>query len=264
MKDLLPIAIIQTSLVWENKAANLSMLATKAAAVKGAAIIVLPEMFNTGFSMQPDLFAEDMKGETVQWMMALAQQKKAIITGSIIIRDEQGFKNRMLWVQPDGTIHHYDKRHLFGYAGEQDHYTGGDRRVVVQVNGWRILLQVCYDLRFPVWARQQPQDDGKPEYDVIIYTANWPERRSMAWKTLLQARAIENQAYVVGVNRVGEDGNEIYHSGDSSVFDPVGSMIYQVAHREDVHTVYLQAAELQDMRTKLPFLKDADQFTLML
>jgi omega-amidase len=159
---------------------------------------------------------------------------------------------------PNGQYGHYDKRHLFAYANEHQHYTAGNKRLIAQVKGWKINLQVCYDLRFPVWARQQSPE----EFDIILYVANWPERRSHAWKTLLTARAIENQCYAIGVNRVGNDGNNIYHSGNSMVVDPLGNELYHKANTEDVFTITLQKDTLQETRNKFPFLKDADIFVM--
>lgn len=260
MLPKLAVTTIQTNLVWENKSANLSLLEEKIMGLQQAEVVVLPEMFSTGFSMQPEVFAEPMDGQTVQWMQRISQAKNVVLTGSLMIAADGHFYNRMLWVLPNGQMGFYDKRHLFSMAGEQQHYTSGQRRLIVSVKGWRMLLQVCYDLRFPVWTRQQMQQDGAAEFDAIIYVANWPERRAMAWKTLLQARAIENQCFTIGVNRIGEDGNEVYHSGDSSIFDPAGHMLYQCAHKEDIHTEWLDGAQLQDIRERLPFLQDADRF----
>ncbi|RYY53149.1 MAG: nitrilase family protein, partial [Chitinophagaceae bacterium] len=184
-----------------------------------------------------------------------------ILTGSVIIEEEGKFYNRLLWVLPDGKTGTYDKKHLFAFAGEHRFYTPGEKRLIASVKGWRINLQVCYDLRFPVWARQQ-QDEG-PEYDVLVYVANWPERRNTAWKTLLRARAIENQCYVIGVNRVGDDGNGIYHSGDSMVIDPMGGILYQKEKEEDVFSINLERSKLEEVRGRLPFLEDADGFMLL-
>lgn len=258
----LTISLIQTHLFWEDKAANLRQLEEKMAPLKGKTqVVVLPEMFSTGFSMRPAEWAETMEGPTVQWLRELSQRLQLIITGSIIIAEGGHFYNRLLWVLPNGTIGHYDKRHLFAYAGEDQHYQPGTRRLIASVNGCRINLQVCYDLRFPVWARQQQQHQ-QPEYDVLIYVANWPERRREAWMTLLQARAIENQCYVVGVNRVGTDGHGIYHSGDSLVADPLGQLLYTQKDKEDVHTLTIDMEHLRQIRTQLPFLRDADPFGL--
>ena len=267
----LTITTIQTTLFWENKAANLSMLEEKILGIKERTeIVVLPEMFSTGFSMKPELLAEDMQGDTIAWMKKVAHEKRVILTGSVIIRENDQFFNRLVWMLPNGEFGLYDKRHRFAYAGEDEQYTAGAKRLIASVKGWRINLQVCYDLRFPVWARQSPpvpdSPDGElpaaPEYDLLLYVANWPERRIHAWKTLLQARAIENQCYVVGVNRVGEDGNGIYHSGDSMVVDPLGEMLYHKEHGEEVNTITLDKQKLEEIRSRFPFWRDADHFII--
>ncbi len=259
----LTISIIQTSLVWENKAANLAMLLQKIKAIpQGTELVVLPEMFSTGFSMQPERLAEKMDGDTVTWMKNIAAEQKIIITGSTIIEAENNYYNRLLWMMPNGQYGYYDKRHLFGFAKENDHYTAGNKRLITQVKGWKINMQVCYDLRFPVWARQAANNAGEPEFDMIIYVANWPERRSHAWKTLLTARAIENQCYVIGVNRTGTDGNNIYHSGDSMIIDPLGETLYHKADAEDIFTITLQKEALEEVRRRFPFLKDGDAFDI--
>lgn len=264
----LTLTIIQTALAWENKAENLAMLEQKINAItEKTEVVVLPEMFSTGFSMKPELLAETMQGETVAWMKRVAQQKRVILTGSVIIEEGGHYYNRLIWMLPNGASGHYDKRHLFAYAGEDNHYSQGSKRLIAQVKGWRINLQVCYDLRFPVWARQQSQvasADGQEglEYDLLLYVANWPERRSHAWKTLLQARAIENQCFVVGVNRVGNDGNNIYHSGDSMVIDPLGEALFHQAHDETVFTITLEKEKLEEVRTRFPFWKDGDAFLI--
>lgn len=225
-------------------------------------VVILPEMFSTGFSMRPEALAENMQGETITWMKRIAAEKRIILTGSVIIEENGNYYNRLVWMLPTGQYGIYDKRHRFAYAGEDDHYTAGSKRLIASVKGWKINLLVCYDLRFPVWARQQSQPEG-PEYDLLVYVANWPERRNHAWKTLLQARAIENQSYVVGVNRVGEDGNKIYHSGDSMVIDAMGEVMYHKKDEEDVFTITLEKEPLQSVREKLPFLRDADGFMLL-
>jgi predicted amidohydrolase len=167
-------------------------------------------------------------------------------------------------MQPDGKYGYYDKRHLFAYAHEDQHYASGNKRLIASAKGWKINLQVCYDLRFPVWARHQfAATGGPPEYDLLIYVANWPERRNQAWKTLLQARAIENQCFTIGVNRVGKDGNDVYHSGDSMVVNPMGDVLYTKAHDEDVFTITLNKTEVDDVRAKLPFWKDGDKFMIL-
>lgn len=226
-------------------------------------IVVLPEMFSTGFSMQPETLAEKMDGPTVQWMKGIAASNKIILTGSVIIEDEEQYYNRLLWVLPNGEIGYYDKRHLFAYGDEDKHYSAGSNRFIASVNGWKINLMVCYDLRFPVWARQQFHQADGYEYDVLVYVANWPERRKHAWKTLLQARAIENQCYVVGVNRVGTDGAGLTYSGDSMVADSLGSVLYQKENAEDIFTISLDKKHLTEVREKLPFWREADPFILV-
>lgn len=267
----LSFTLIQTQLHWEDKAANLQMLEEKINSITHhAQIIVLPEMFSTGFSMNPVLLAEEMSGPTLEWMKRIAAQKKIILTGSVIIKEEEKYYNRLVWMLPNGLFASYDKRHLFGFAGEDKQYNAGSKRLIASVNGWKINLQVCYDLRFPVWARQtnaptslQNKEEEQTEYDVLIYVANWPERRKHAWRTLLQARAIENQCYVIGVNRVGNDGNGIYHSGNSMVINALGEVLYEKEQEEDVHTVILSKEKLEEIRSKLPFLKDGDAFTII-
>jgi predicted amidohydrolase len=256
----LTVTTIQPDLQWEDKATNLRRLEEKIDAIAvHTELVVLPEMFSTGFSMRPELLAEPMEGPTVAWMRATAARKKIILTGSVIIEEEGKYYNRLIWMLPNGQHGYYDKRHRFAYAGENEQYSAGQKRLVASVKGWRILLLVCYDLRFPVWSRQAAED-GLPEYDLIIYVANWPQRRSHPWKTLLQARAIENQAYVIGVNRVGNDGNNIAHSGDSMIIDPLGEILYHEVDKEDVFTLALQKEKLDAIRERFPFWKDADRF----
>lgn len=261
----LTLTLIQTELSWEDKASNLAMLEKKILSIpEKTEVVVLPEMFTTGFSMNAAAFAEAMDGPTIQWMKKIAATKGIILTGSLIVKEHDCFYNRLIWMLPTGEYGTYDKRHLFGFAGEDKHYTAGNKRLVASVKGWKINLQICYDLRFPVWARQTiHKNDGsisQPEYDLIIYVANWPERRCHAWKTLLNARAIENQCYVVGVNRVGNDGGEIYHSGDSQIINPMGEVLFHRAHDECIHTITLQKETLDETRTRFPFWKDADRF----
>ena len=252
----LSFSLIQTALFWEDKAANLVMLAEKIRRIEEyTEVIVLPEMFSTGFSMQPEKFAETMDGPTIEWMRSLSAEKKAILTGSIIIKEDEKYYNRLIWMLPNGELGYYDKRHLFAFAGEDQHYSAGNKRLIASVKGWKINLQICYDLRFPVWARQQGE-----EYDVLLYVANWPEKRNHAWKTLLTARAIENQCITMGLNRVGLDGNNIAHSGDSLIVGPLGEVLYHCAYEEDVFTITLQKEEITNARTQFPFWKDADFF----
>ncbi len=257
--EQLHITLVQPDIVWENKVANLQQYEELLTNLSGPKhIVALPEMFSTGFSMDPQRLAEPMDGRSVQWMADMAVKFRCILTGSLIIEEDGKYYNRMLWVQPDGNVWKYDKRHLFAYATEDEHYSAGDTRLIAQVNGWRVNLQVCYDLRFPVWARNQGD-----EYDVLLYVANWPERRSLAWKTLLQARAIENQCYVVGVNRIGTDAKNNSYTGDSSVFGPLGEKIWQESNKAACHTVTLDKPALQKVRNDLPFLNDADKFLLL-
>jgi omega-amidase len=274
------ITTIQTDLKWEDKAANLRALEEKILSIPAnPELVVLPEMFSTGFSMRPEALAERMDGPTLAWMQSVAARKRIILTGSIIIEEEGNYFNRLIWVLPNGQYGYYDKRHRFGYAGENQHYTAGHKRLVASVKGWKILPLVCYDLRFPVWSRQtpatRPEPPGAPtapatstsaatalEYDILLYVANWPERRSLAWKTLLQARAIENQSYVVGVNRVGNDGNNIYHSGDSMIVDPLGEILYHGIAKEDIFTLTLRKETLTEIRQRFPFWRDADFFSI--
>ena len=260
----LTFTLIQTALHWEDREANLQMLEAKIRSIaQPTHIVVLPEMFTTGFSMKPEVFAEKMDGPTVAWMRQLAAEKRVIITGSLMIEEEGRYYNRLIWMQPNGSMGHYDKRHLFAMGEEDAHYTGGSQRFIASVNGWKIQCNICYDLRFPAWARQQYAAAGGFEYDVLLYVANWPDRRNHAWKTLLQARAIENQCYVVGVNRVGHDGHGVYHTGDSMVCNALGEVLYHKSDDEDIITITLQRAELEAVREKLPFWKDADRFDLM-
>ena len=260
----LTMTTIHAALSWEDKAANLSMFEKKINSIEEKTeIVVLPEMFSTGFSMNPEKLAETMDGETVQWMKRVSAENNIILTGSVIIEEGENYFNRLIWMLPNGQHGHYDKRHRFAFAGEDEKYTAGTKRLIASVNGWKINLLVCYDLRFPVWSRQSPGASGEPEYDLIIYVANWPERRSIAWKTLLVARAIENQCYVVGVNRVGNDGNNIYHSGDSMVVDPLGEILYYKKDEEEIATITLDKTHLQTVREKFPFWKDADGFMIL-
>lgn len=265
----LTITLIQTNLFWENKKANLEMLQQKIKSIKEKTeIVILPEMFTTGFSMNPELFAEKMDGETVQWMKRMAFEKKIILTGSVAIEDASNksmegkkYFNRLIWMLPSGEYGTYDKRHLFAYGDEHSHYNTGNKRLIASVKGWKINLQVCYDLRFPVWARQPP---GKLEnkYDLLINVANWPEKRNTAWETLLRARAIENQCFVAGINRIGEDGNKIFYNGNSAIIDPMGEIIYQKNNDEDIFTCTLQKEKLIETRDQFPFWREADSFLI--
>lgn len=262
----LTFTIIQTNLHWEQKALNLQMLEEKINGIKQETeVVILPEMFTTGFSMKPEQLAEGMDGETIAWMKRISSEKKIILTGSIMVAENGNYYNRLIWMLPNGQMGLYDKKHLFGYANEDKHYTSGNKRLIASVKGWKINLMVCYDLRFPVWSRQSHKwnEDNVLEYDVLIYVANWPEKRSHMWKTLLQARAIENQCFCIGVNRVGNDGNGINHSGDSMAVNPLGEVLYRKSDDEDIFTITLRKDELDKIREKMPFWKDADQFKIL-
>ena len=266
--SLLSITTVQADLSWENKVDNLKKFDDMLSQVKNTDVIVLPEMFTTAFSMNPAAFAENLFGAAFNWMTQKAKQLDAAITGSFICLENGKYYNRLIWMQPDGNYFKYDKRHLFTLAGENAHYTEGSERVTLEWRDWRICPLICYDLRFPVWSRNvlTPTFGGHVEetgyYDILIYVANWPERRSNAWKSLLTARAIENQAYVVGVNRVGNDGNGIYHSGDSAIIDFAGAVLFSQAHTEGVHTTILSRSKITDFRNKFGFLSDQDSFNL--
>ncbi|HTN46420.1 MAG TPA: amidohydrolase [Flavipsychrobacter sp.] len=256
--DKLHITIVQPDIVWENKNANYMQYERYLTAWKEKKeIVILPEMFNTGFSMQPEKFAESMDGEAIQWMKRMAEQHKCILTGSLMIEEGGNYFNRLVWMLPTGQCYHYDKRHLFAYAKEDEHYVPGNKRLIVSVNGWKICLMVCYDLRFPVWLRNQ-----KEEYDILVVVANWPERRAHAWKSLLTARAIENMSYVVGVNRVGRDANDICYNGDSIALSPLGETLWTNSSDAVMHTVILDKTQLKETRNQFPFLNDADHFIL--
>lgn len=259
MSDL-RVTLVQPDLNWEDKSKNLHLLAHLTEEnISGTDLIILPEMFTTGFSMSPEKFAEQPDGKTVNWMKDRAKQFNAAVTGSAIIEENGSFYNRLIWAEPDGKVVFYDKRHCFSYAGEEKHYTPGKERITIQYKGWKILPQVCYDLRFPVWSR------NSDDYDFAFYVANWPERRSYAWKQLLIARAIENQCYVAGLNRVGLDGNKVNHSGDSMILSPQGKPIERLTPgKEDVSTVKLSKEELQKVRKRFAFLNDRDQFEIKL
>ncbi|SFX19118.1 amidohydrolase [Marinospirillum alkaliphilum] len=255
----LRITLIQTELHWQQPETNRRMLTDKLAPLAGNTdLIILPEMFSTGFSMAPEQLAEPEPGETLRWMQQQAQQTGAAITGSVMVQDDQGFRNRLYWVTPDGQVQHYDKRHLFRMASEQEHYVAGQQRLVVNYRGWRILPQVCYDLRFPVFSR------NRGDYDLAIYVANWPESRRHAWRILLQARAIENLSYVAGVNRVGTDGKGLSYSGDSLLADFAGQLLldHQAGGRF-VETRTLSAEQLNGFRNSFPAWQDADDFSLL-
>lgn len=297
----LKITVIQSELHWENAAKNLAMFTKKIASIKEETdLIILPEMFTTGFTMNSAQFAETMEGETVVWMKQQAKNKNAAIVGSLIIEEDASplegrykgvnYFNRLIWVQPDGKIYTYDKRHLFRMANEHEFYTSGNKRLIVEYKGWKICPLICYDLRFPVWSRNKEfkaeslkfKVDHSQEYlssptthhpspityhssafDLLIYVANWPEARKTPWSKLLEARAIENQVYVLGVNRVGVDGRQMTYSGNSAVIDPKGNVMSNIAeHQNYIQTIELNREELDDFRAKFPVGLDGDDFEI--
>lgn len=254
----LKIAIIQSALVWQDAKANCDYFATCLTRLHDVDLVILPEMFNSGFSMQSTQIAEPMTGPTVQWLQQQAQFYQIAIAGSLAIQTEHGVVNRLVFVHPDGNIEHYDKKHLFRMAGEHRHYIAGSTRTVVLFKGFRLNLQICYDLRFPVFARNQG------DYDVLIYVANWPEPRRRAWATLLSARAMENQAFVLGCNRVGFDGNQVLYSGDSVVLNYLGEAMAELpASQTGILTATLRLNELLQFRQQFPAALDADAFQIL-
>ncbi|MGB0897097.1 MAG: amidohydrolase [Flavobacteriaceae bacterium] len=259
MAEQLSVTYIQSDLEWENPQQNRINFEKKISALKTQSdIIILPEMFTTGFAMQPEHLAESMDGATINWMLNIAKEQQAAICGSLIISENNAYYNRFVFVQPNGTIQQYNKRHLFTLAGEHMQYNNTTSQVIIEYKNWRICPLICYDLRFPVWSR------NTQHYDVLIYVANWPTPRVNAWNTLLKARAIENMSYVVGVNRVGTDPNNNTYSGNSIVLDALGNELSPISeHLETCVTVKLSKTELQTVRKKFNFLNDRDQFTLV-
>jgi len=257
----LKITLIQSSLFWENKEKNLEQFSDKIDSVKEPTdLIILPEMFTTGFSMNTKTLAEPLNGATLSWLKKKAVQKSAAITGSFVCEENGKYFNRLIWMNADATYSIYDKRHLFRMGDENNNYSSGNKKLIVELKGWKICPLICYDLRFPVWSRNEK---GINNYDLLIYVANWPERRAHAWKTLLLARAIENQCYIAGVNRVGEDYNAIMHSGDSAVINAKGDIVSNIkAYQEITETIILKKHELTDFRKQFPVLLDADDFEI--
>lgn len=254
----LNLALVQTDLVWQDPAANRAKLELFLEQARGADLIVLPEMFSTGFSMESERLAEPEQGPTSAWLLQQAARLNATIAGSLIVQASDGsHRNRLLWARPDGEMLHYDKRHLFRMAGEHKHYTAGERQVEMECNGWRVRPLVCYDLRFPVWS-YDPHDT-----DLLLYTANWPAARRHHWNRLLPARAIENLCFVAAVNRIGIDGKGHPYSGDSQVLDYQGETLLDAGDRDGVFTVRLEAAGLAAYRERFPAYLDADIFELI-
>lgn len=265
MQDL-KITLIQSPLHWKDSSANLAMFEEKLWQIEEQTdLIILPEMFSTGFSMDSQELAEPMNFTTTRWLKQMAEQKQAAICGSVIIKEDKNYYNRLLWVEPTGRVKHYDKRHLFRMADENKHFSAGDTKLIVEWRGWRICPMICYDLRFPVWSRNTPISDlHRMNYDLLLYVANWPAPRVNAWDTLLQARAIENLAYCAGVNRIGEDGNEVAYLGHTAAYDFKGQELVFLGEKEGMSTITLKAEDMQKFRGKFPTYLDADKFTLNL
>ncbi|GAA3918594.1 amidohydrolase [Hymenobacter algoricola] len=258
MPDL-TVSFVQSSLQWHDPAANRAELGRHIEEISiPTDLIVLPEMFTTGFSMAAPALAETMDGATVAWLREVAARRSSVVTGSVIIQEQGHYYNRLLWVRPDGTLSYYDKRHLFGVAGEGQVYTPGTERLIEEWRGWRICPLVCYDLRFPVWSRNPAAEP----YDLLLYVANWPASRRTAWITLLRARAMENLAYTMGVNCVGIDGNSLAYAGDSALLDMRGEYLVEVGNQETSITRTLRRDDLQAFRERFPALQDADPFVL--
>ncbi|MCC7233256.1 MAG: amidohydrolase [Bacteroidia bacterium] len=256
----LKITLIQSRLYWEKPGDNLSMFEKKILAIPDETdLILLPEMFTTGFTMHASGLAEAPEGPSVQWMRRMAVKQKAVICGSLIIEENKKYFNRLIWMRPDGSFSHYDKRHLFRLAGEEMTYSPGNHQGIMHWKGWNIFPLVCYDLRFPVWSRRKKEMD----FDLLLYVANWPEKRITAWKSLLPARAVENQAYVAGLNRTGDDGNGIYHSGESAVYNYQGELLSSFRPGEEMmETIALNLEDLREFREHFAFGKDADDFRI--
>ena len=251
------VAILQTDLVWENPIYNRLTIESKVlSSDKKFDLLVLPEMFTSGFTMNPERVAETMQGETIQWLKSLAKQKKIAIIGSLVIEEEGNYYNRLVFVTPKDEIQHYNKRHLFTLAGEEKVYTKGTEKVIFEYKDWKICPQVCYDLRFPVFAR------NVEDYDLLVYVANWPKVRTQVWDALLKARAIENMSFVIGVNRVGKDPNGHDYIGHSQVLDELGNELISPFEESDLRVVSLNKKKMHETRAKLNFLNDKDAFEL--
>ena len=262
----LRVSLVQGATRWHDPAANLAYYGALVRALKGQGdLVVLPETFLSGFTNETLGNAETMDGAGIAWLRDLAAEVGCVVTGSLVVREEDRCVNRLIWMRPDGTMATYDKRHLFRMAKEHERYGGGDARLVVELNGWRICPQVCYDLRFPVWLRNRYDRAAKRfDYDVMLFVANWPSPRRYAWSTLLRARAIENLAYCVGVNRVGIDGNDLTYSGDSVALDFLGQPLVELGAQEQSVTVRLDPVALAAHRERFPAWMDADEFEIRL
>lgn len=251
------VALIQSSLSWENPTANRNYFEIKINAItEKVDLIILPEMFSTGFTMNPESVFETMQGETIIWLQTLAKVKKTAITGSLVIKENGNFYNRLVFVFPSGEIQFYDKKHLFTLAGEDKVYTSGDKKIIIEYEGFKICPLICYDLRFPVFSR------NSEDYDVLLYVANWPKQRINAWNSLLKARAIENICYTIGVNRIGIDKNNLEYVGHSQVLDFMGDYIIEPQEKEGIYYTTLHKNSLIENRNKFGFLNDRDHFVV--
>ena len=253
----LTVSFVQAETYWHDPSANREAFTLWLdAAPEDSQLVVLPEMFSTGFTMRAAEVAEPMTGPTVRWLQAQARERGKVICGSLVIEEAGNHFNRFVWAAPD-AIFTYDKRHCFRLVGEHENYQAGQRRLVANLGGWRLCPMICYDLRFPVWFR------NRGDYDVLLCVANWPAARRMAWSSLLRARAIENQSYVVGVNIVGTDGNDVTHCGDSAVYSPEGHTLIEAQGAKGTFTVTLDGEALSEYRARFPAWQDADAFTLL-
>jgi omega-amidase len=263
------VSIIQTALHWEDPEKNRNHFSQLIDSIEeGRDLIVLPEMFTTGFTMDPERLAEPAYGTTFQWLSEKAKARNAVITGSVSVSEDNKYFNRLYWMEPDGNFRTYDKRHLFRMAGEDKHYSYGNEKIITSLKAWQVCPLICYDLRFPVWSRNKfnkvADTLAEVEYDLLLYVANWPAARSYAWKQLLIARAIENQCYVIGLNRVGLDGKGHEHSGDSIVVNPKGEIILSlIPNKEMIGNIDLSLDELNEFRRIFPVGLDADKFELI-
>jgi predicted amidohydrolase len=256
MQDL-KVSLVQANQIWEDKQANLKNFSRLIEEINETDFIILPEMFHTSFSMNAENFAEKMDDSIgINWLKEKAKEKNAAFYTSLIIEENNHYYNRGVFVYPSGEIKTYDKRKSFGLAGEDRVFTAGNSKTIVEYRDWKIQLQICYDLRFPEIARNSLDEEGNPLYDILVYVANWPEKRKVHWETLLAARAIENQCYTIGLNRVGEDGKGLIYSGDSSICDALGTVEKLNPHNQEVKTIVMSKLTLEKIRKELPFLKD--------
>ena len=255
--QIMNLALIQADIVWEKIKENLIHFEQKISLIQSNTdLVVLPEMFSTGFTMNPEEVAEPTNGQAVSWMLRMAEKYQTAITGSVIIKENSNFYNRLFFISPDGKIQSYDKRHLFTLAGEQYKYTKGKEKLIVEYKGWKICLLICYDLRFPVFSR------NSEHYDMLIYVASWPQKRIKAWDILLKARAVENMAYSIGVNRTGVDPSNLHYNGHSQIIDSLGEYLLEPQEQEGVFQITLDYQKQSEIRNKFGFLNDRDRFVL--